>query len=760
MNFTALHNTGFELLDLAVGDWNKAVGNLERLERDARTGLRDKANAANWMGVNATVSRQFIGKTAGEFADAHTQATSIRNILRDTCDELKTCQRNLKEVVERCRAKNITVAPTAVGGFTVTRIATPADRSGAAAPGSPANTPDETIAFRDEIQAVLNKATEIDDSAARVLKALVAQTDHGFSDAAYIDRDAGANALKAADRLAEIARNPERLTPERFAALNAGLKRYAEDELFAERFATAVGPKGMVELWAGLATDHRAGDVWRAHRDDYDDLQKHLSLTLATATQSDTPAMGRWKDDMIELGGQRLGGGLASPTGFQVMSNLMRFGNYDDKFLTDYGTALMAEERRHSDNGRQTAFNWAHVTPVLNYTGTDSGVDPLTGYLQGLSASPAAATEFFGDTFLTGTDDHGFKDKSGNKVELSNFDYLFEERRWPMDHSAKDTPGGRDALALALEAATTGHPAGEMPTVDTPPHTDQQTDLMQKLVASISDDPKRLTDHMQMADSIGQIASEYLPDINRAASNDTFGNSDKLFPITGSTAHLSHADVTRFLVTLGQSPEANAAIQVGQAAYTGYLMERHLDPNLPEDLRYPHPPEDIVELISRRAAEVDGALAIGQQEAVLGPAGKEVQDFQNSIAQQKNAWSGAVGTGVGVGVSFVATPLVGALVGGAAGTVSSLVLEHVFQQAGTNALQDAAKSSSYSWEESLEESTARSKLAAEKAAEKYDTNYQHQVGDWASTGAKDGFNDASSNSSRMADDLTTEVAGT
>ncbi|MEU3602495.1 hypothetical protein ABZ714_27850 [Streptomyces sp. NPDC006798] len=767
MNFTALHDAAFGPLDHAVSDWDQVVRNLEKLERDADTGLRGQANKANWAGLNATVSRQFIGKTAGEFADARTQATSIRNILSDTRTELKTCQSKLKEVVERCRAKNIVVAPTVFGGFTVTKSPGDGDGTGGGTGGggagggarTPAGTPDETIAFRDEIQALLNKAADIDDSAARVLKALAAQSDLGFSDAEYADRDAGTEALETADRLAEIAKNPRNLTPDQFADLNAGLKRYAHDELFAERFATAVGPRGVAEFWAGLGTDHRSGDVRRAHGDDYDELQQYLSFTLATASQSDTPAMTRWKSDMIDLGDRQIGGGINAPLGFQVMSNLMRFGNYDDGFLTEYGNALMAEERQQGDNGRRTAFERAHVTPVLNYTGPDSGVDPLIGYLKGLSGSPAAATDFFGESFVRTSDDHDFKEEEGEKkAELSNFDYLFEERRWPMDHSGKDSPAGRDFLAQALEAATTGHPAGEMPTVDTPPHTEEQAALLEKLVQSISNDPKRLTDHMQMADSFGQIASEYLPDISRAASNDSFGNTDKLFPIAGQAAELSHVDVTRFLVTVGQSPEANAAVQVGQANYMGSLMAYHLDPNLPEELRYPHPPEDIVEAISRRSAEVDGVLAIGQQEAILGPAGKEVQDFQNSVAQQKNAWSGAIGLGVGVGVSFIATPLGGALAGGTAGTVSSLVLEHIFQQAETNSLQDAAKHSAGIWEYSQDESLARSQLAAEKAAEMHRTDYQHQVADWVDKGTKNGFNDADSNTGRMAKDLTTEVS--
>ncbi|MEW1548476.1 hypothetical protein [Streptomyces tsukubensis] len=757
MKFEALRSAQFEALDHAVSDWTKVVGNLEKLEGEARDGLRGKANKANWAGVNAMVSRQFIGKTAGEFTDAHTQATSIRNILRDARDELKTFQKELKDTLERYQGKNITVVATADGGFTVTKIVHP-DR---AAPGTevPENTPDDTTALRDEIQAVLNKATETDDSASRVLKALVDQTDHGFSGAAYADRDTGANALKEADRLAGIARKkPEDLTSEDFKALSAGLKKYSGDELFAERFATAVGPKGTLELWAGLNDPHRATDLWQNHRDDYDELQKNLSLTLATATQSDTRAMAQWKDDMIGLGDQQVGRTM-SVSGFQVMSNLMRFGNFDDRFLTGYGTALMESERERTSNGKHDAIGWQQPSPQFNHTGTDGGVDPLVGFMKALSASPEAATEFFSGTFLEKGDDHDFKDSKGKAAELSNFDYLFEERNWPGDTDAKgkESIAGRNYMAHALEAATTGHPAGQMPSQDTPPHTAEQAALMERLVASVSEDPKRLTDHMYMADSVGQIASEYLPDINRATANDQEGSISKLFPTVGAEAQMEHKEVTRFLVTVGQSPEGFAAIKVGQDIYMGQLMDYHLDPDLPRENRYSSNPQNTVQAIAERTGVVDGTLSIGLQEAIIGPAGASAKDFGDSVAQQKNVWAGLIGTGIGAGASVAATPLAGALIGGSAAAVTSVVLEHIFQQSETDALQNAGHEAGVIWEAGIEGTAGTVQTAAIKAAGEHGAEYKDEVANWALTGVNAGYTAASAHVDRMASELTTEI---
>ncbi|MEU0698834.1 hypothetical protein ABZ349_33400 [Streptomyces niveus] len=761
MDFEALHSASFTSLDTTVSDWTKMLEKLTDLKTDAKDGLRGKANKANWAGYNATVSRDFIGKTAEEFNDAYTQAESIRNIIRDTQGELKTQQRLLKEAIERGRGNHMSVKP-AGSGFTVTPNPDP----------KPANGQKDVDALRDELQGILDKATEMDSTAATSLKALVDLTDYGFSGQKYADRDSAANAIKEAENLARIAKkNPEDLTVKEFDTLNAGLRKYSGDELFTERFAEQLGAQGTLKFWAGI--NDPFGEIFSERGEQLGDLQKNLSLTLANATQADTPEMHRWKYEMTDLGSQPVHKNTNVP-GFQVMSNLMRWGNYDDQFLRNYGSKLMEVEKASSENGAYEARRWMRGAgdPILNHTGTDLGSDPLVGFLKGLSNSPDAATDFFNEPFLTKDDDHDFTEKDGKKevkAELSNFDYLFEERDWPQDRDedGEDSISGRNNLAMALEAATTGHPAGELPTVDTPPHNDDQAQLMNKLVSSIGEDPGRLLDHSYMSDSIGQITSEYLPDINRSLSVDDTsgesgeeyesGNIDKLFPIAGADANLNSEHVTPLLVALGQDPEGSAAVETGQAAYLGNLMDYHLNPDLPDGSRYPQTPQDTIEEISRRSGEIGGTLAIGRQEAILGPAGTEAKDFEDSIAQQKNAWSGAIGTGIGVGVSFIATPVGGAIAGGAASTVSGLVLEHVFQQAENNVLQDASADSAGLWSASKRVNLEMGQEAAFSAAKAHDLPYQNQVADWVRSGRDDGYSDASDNASRMADHLTTEV---
>ncbi|MFB7089986.1 hypothetical protein [Streptomyces sp. NPDC056296] len=752
MELEALRDANFKLIDDAVTDWSTLVGSLEELKKDAEDNLHQGANKADWAGVNAKVSKEFIGKTAGEFADAHTQAKTIYKILNDTVGELKGYYQQLLDAIEGGRKKNLTVIGYE-GGFTVTTNVPPEARS-----KMDQDNKGDITALRDQIQGILNKATESDNSAKTVLQAIADQSKLGFSDASYTDRDSAAEAIKKADELAALAKkNPDDLSVKDFDRLNAGLKKYADDELFAERFATALGPKNTLEFWTGITDPQRGNwDLGRERLEQFDDLQRSLGMTLANATQSDSAAMTDWKRTMIDIGDKPLYGDRGGPMGFQVMSNLMRTGDYDDQFLRDYGTKLMATERKLTGNGEHPNLAWQHkgTDAWLNRIGDDSGSDPLTGYLKGLSNSPDAATNFFNQQFVSKDDpDNPFErdtdgDGKNGKIPLSNFQYLFEERDWPQESDSKGDElfTGQNNLALALEAATTGHPAGALPSADTPPHDAQQAKLMESLVSSIADSPERLTDRGYMSDSIGQITSEYLPDLNRAMSDEERDPKsedwqfiEKLYPVAGSEAELKHTDVSKLLFAIGQNPEGYAAVEVGQKDYMGRLMEYHLNPDLPSDRRVSDNHQLLVEKIAGRSGEVSGTLGLGAQEFIGDEASNKDKGYENAIAQRKNMISGAVGTVVGVGTSFVATPWVGAAIGGGTATVTSVVLEELFQDAEGKAKEEAQITGGQYWQQGLVRGMDIAQVAARESADNYNTIDANEVASAAGEASRQGY---------------------
>ncbi|QHY98531.1 hypothetical protein SSPS47_25810 [Streptomyces sp. S4.7] len=750
MDFEALHSASFTSLDTTVSDWTKMLTKLTDLKADAKDGLHGKASKANWAGYNATVSREFIGKTAEEFNDAYTQAESIRNIMRDTQGELKTQQRLLKEAIERGRGNHMSVK-SAGSGFTVTPSPDP----------KPANGQKDVDALRDELQGILDKATEMDNTAATSLKALVDLTDYGFSGQKYADRDSAVTAIREAENLARIAKkNPEDLTVKEFDALNAGLKKYSGDELFSERFAEQLGPKGTLEFWAGIADPYTNRDVYVERREQLGDLQKNLSLTLATATQADTLEMHRWKGEMTDLGSQPISKN-STTQGFQVMSNLMRWGNFDDQFLKSYGSELMETEKAATSNGRHGATVWTRMgmDPNLNHTGEDSGSDPMIGYLKALSNSPDAATDFFNDSFLSKDEDHDFKEedeKTGKEVKasLSNFDYLFEERDWPpeRDKDGDDSISGRNNLAMALEAATTGHPAGELPTLDTPAHNAGQAELARNVMVSISENPGRLTEHSYMSDSVGQIAAEYMPDINRGMYAGKESGND-LFPVVGEPAKIPEVDITRFLYAVGQNPEGYAAVNAGQAAYTTSLMEYHFanpeafvkDPNFSDNDNL----KQAIEGVAKVSGEVQGTIGAGRAFASEEEGGVKDQDFNDAI-QTTSTW---VGTGVGIGVGLATAPFIGPggiVAGGLAGTAVDEILGGLTE----GALKDSSGEVIYRNGQEIDATRQSTYTLVETAAEKAGESAKNPspaIVDAAANAAEHGFNNARTNLSDFID---------
>ncbi|MFJ4839287.1 hypothetical protein [Streptomyces sp. NPDC088746] len=759
MDFESLRFAKFGQLDAAVTDWSTMVSNLAVLKDDARDGLKAAADKADWSGDNANVTKGFVDKTVREFDDAHKQAKSLWNIVKDTRDELKAYQRQLNEAVERGTAKNLRVAATSGGGFVVTAGSLyVAPTMGPTAPGS-SESQHDVNALRGELQKILDKATESDHTGSVALRALADQAELGFTGAEYKDRDSADKAIKQADELAAIAKkNPDDLTAKEFDKLNTGLKKMSSDELFSARFAEQLEAQGTLDFWAELNTPSST-DLQRARGDQFDELQKNLSLTLATASHSDSSGMTKWKHEMVELGSQPISKNSGT-VGFQVMSNLMRWGNYDNSFLNEYGNELIKTEKERTDNGRHGTWNTpAPMDPTLNRTGSDSGMDPMTGFMKALSSSPDAATEFFSDTFLTKDEDHEFKeDTDGNNKremrELTNFDYLFGERDWPEDQTDKgdDSIAGRNNMALAIEAATTGHPAGEMPTEDTPAHNAQQAALTKSLIEAISEKPALLSGHSYMSDSIGQIAAEYMPDIHRSLNANQEGE-ENLFPIAGSAVAVDEPDTARFLYLLGQNPEGYAAVSVGQHSYTTHLMEYHFrnpdafitDPGFSQNDNL----KQTITLTAEVAGEIQGTIGAGRSYEAELEGGAKDADYNKAI-ETTSTWVGStVGIGIGIGTAPMLGPG-GAVAGGVAGTAADEIIGALTE----GALKDSSGEVIYRNGQEMgatKVSTYELVETAAKTAGERSGNPSPNIVASVASAAEKGFNSASANTHSYID---------
>ncbi|MFF0445992.1 hypothetical protein ACFYT4_06175 [Streptomyces sp. NPDC004609] len=487
-------------LDQAVTDWTAMIAKLERLADEARDNMKAKSDTARWQGENAGVTRPFVDKTTKEFRDAVTEATSVRNILRDGHTALKSARDELRRIVDSPPA-GVTIWPDGV----VARSVHPDRRAaGSTDPGPSAQTLD---AVRDRITRALDTASDADDTVARALRDITEGHPYDFGDDRYAGLDDyrgqdRAESLRDADTAVGLASRGTRMSDAELARLNDLLAGNRDNPVFAERFAASLGAERTLGFYAGLTDPRQVPAISDARIRELGETQRNLGLVLAQATHSDTPAMRQWKQDVIELGPKPLEpGGASRPFGFQVMSNLMRDGVYDKKFLNDYGTALVATEKKM----RLPEKYWhgpLNADTHLNFQDSDDdfGRDPMTGFMKALAHNPEASTQFFNTT-----------------EPQDNTAWVLGERDWFADGMKQDGPhANRDALGSALVAAATGMNPDDKNAVFTE-HTVEHRQVLDRSLAQLSgagdDFPPELRDDM------AKILGNHGDVVHRAASS-------------------------------------------------------------------------------------------------------------------------------------------------------------------------------------------------------------------------------------------------
>ncbi|MFF3329075.1 hypothetical protein ACFYWX_05855 [Streptomyces sp. NPDC002888] len=647
MDLDALRHGNFAKLGEAVTDWEQMTEKLADLQKDAETNLKAKAHKAKWAGANATVSREFITKTAAEFADAHTQADSITKILSDTRGELIGYRTQVNDAIARGAKQSLTVIDTGEGSFTVTRNTRP---DWASDPSGKTDAVDQKAVddLRNEIQGILSKATESDNSAAKVLTLLVDQAKYGFADASYPDRDSAAKVVAAAEKLARMAKNPADMTLEDIADFNRTMELYNGDSLFAEQFATRLGPKGTLQFWTEMT--HAHAGARDSELDTMKSLQNNLSLTLATASFSDSDAMQDWKKDLIaERNTNFRAADSFSPVGAlgsQVISSLMRQGQYDTEFLDDYREKVFKADKAAGDAGTHDLWVKGYDTLDLVF-GDGNGRDPLEGLFEGLSHNPEAAT-------------HAFESKSDLDHMLGTT--VYTERG--------------ESLGRALEAATTGAVVGDTSQL-APPHSETQVRIMRHIMEAVAQ-PGGGADLVSkgLGDSFGNMAASYMPEISQTLS----GHGAESIFLTNSDdpdGLEKIPNVVRFLSAVSTDPEGRAGIILGESIYTSTLLESHLtDPALFDGSQ-----TQVLADIGKNAGTIEGIVAHSLADEEVRSAVKGETEYNDALKTKGDFAK----TWIAIGLANVSVPeayggaAMGAVGGGMLGAVAGLAVDRVLE---------------------------------------------------------------------------------
>lgn len=708
VDFSDIMHADLGKLRAAAGEWHLVPKKYQGLTEsfDARVA---KPLKVDWEGEAADKAQAAFVKLRKQYQAATEESRDIARLLQDAHEELHTLQKQLRRIVEED-------APA--DKLKVTEDGTVVDADPTRSAGRNAD-PDHTYlkqrdekiqALRGRIASVVKRATVADEGLNYALRRDANGAKNlGFNTKVHTSLDAA-----EADQALALTKSGGKLSDKQLSQLNRILEVKEHDKEFSERLAVGMGPKGALDFWAKVADPEQkpyqpSTEPDKERRALLKHLQENLGTTLGTATHSDSAAMKHWKSEMLDLGPRRLGSGdAANPYGFQVMSNLMRHGNYDSDFLKDYGKKLLDTDRNFNPSIKGAPNPWTYQTESdLNFgSSNDRGNDPMTGFMEALGHNHKASTGFFGS------------DK--------DLEYLMKDRVWPDDSTpdgdTKDGLAGYSSLGHALEAASTGHDFGTPPEPGAP-HTNEEAEVMSKVITAVSKDDSTI--HDGMGGSLGRMSAEYMPDIHHLLSGGrddgtSDGELDSLYPRGKNPPLLfpegnGTRDITRFLYTVGKDPDGFAGINYGQTQYTSEVLNYH----------FAHPDandrtnSETLEELTRRGGQIESIIDNGRKDAVVQGAVDNDSKFNKALADSGGWAKTIVGIGVGVGTSHIVSPIGGALVGAAAGDVSGRLIDSITE----GFVRDPKGDALYSAAGEMEKNQESLRTVTERAASLANANH-------------------------------------
>ncbi|MEV6654124.1 hypothetical protein [Streptomyces sp. NPDC051219] len=704
LKFEDVYHAPLGKLKTAVDDWTAMVTKLERLAEDARKGMLAKSGKADWKGVNADVTKPFIEKTVKEFDDATKAAKGIKQILEQGHAAFKKAQDDLKKIVD-------TDAPAArlvVGKDGKVTASYPLEKDQAARhdpdyASALSEQKNEIEAMQRRIDALVETCDDADDTTSRALRANITDDANHFSAPKYDSLDA-----EEAQRAVYLASKGRDLTHSELQQLNELLRDNHNSPIFSKTFYEKLGPEKTLAFFGQLSTDtYDYSKVDKERLKDVQELQKNLGLNLATATDPDQqPHLSdKWAQDMRKLGTERIP--LAKhdhsgPFGYQLLGGIMRYGNYDPKFLNpiaEHVTQLHQKDPYFFADSKGVG-GW-QKNPFNPSSVNGAGYDPVVSMLEALGHSPEASKEFFSadpkayneDGTLKGGAPNLGKDKDGNAI-TSYLDYFGNEdyKFFPdivghhPDDAEKSMAFMPDALGHALETATLGH-AWDDPN---PKLVRDETSagIMEEVVAKYGGDAGLLKQQEAMADSLGHMGAGYIDDINWALNENRPESMFAPGKDPDSHAEFGRSDARKFLSTLGQHPDAYASISTAERVYTSSMLEAQVGPDGKID-------QGEARQAVRTGAEVQGMLDQSRVDQLEAQNGKKLEDYEKTL-EKRSAWIefGATAA-VAAGVAFL--PATAAAAGAAA------ILVPLAVDTGSGALEQAAGQVIGDWSDKAQE---------------------------------------------------------
>ncbi|MFE4971004.1 hypothetical protein ACFRAR_02660 [Kitasatospora sp. NPDC056651] len=589
VDFHELSTADFGVLDTASTAWTNVAVKLQSLDNDWDSTVIAKVNSACWSGPSADQARPGLQRTNEQLTAAVTEANAFASIFKEASAEFKAAKAKLDKSVADARTAGLTVTDTGTVSWPPADNATRHDYE--ALRDYQREWGDKAEAARKAIDTAVAEANAADERIAYALRA-DSMTDQAKS---FNGKAIGGGPEADGKRAAQLAAKGGDITDPELTELNSLLASHGDDPKFATKFYQDLGPDGLIKSWNSMVGDpaHPRDDKsarWKA----YEQLQKNLGLTLATATRTtNEPHLSdEWNAALRKAGSQqvwdkpyRASGLDYQPYGYQVLSGILMNGNYDAHFINpiaEHVTQLDTQDRywpAPPPGSRIQGFNLAGGAEA------GAGFRPTTAILDALSHSPEAATKFFSEK-PTAYNEDGTVNQGGKPKPADYLTYYSHDKDWVPDTSARDPKAwdaskqsGPAALGRALEAATTGHPGDEPGPVPAARHTPEQADLMKRVVDTfgrsdgngVLEDIKGDGKLAPLRANLGHMTAEYIGDVQSSLS------ATHELPVNGSPAHLDKSSVGGLLDALGRDPETYGAVVNANQAYTTALIRGHMD---------------------------------------------------------------------------------------------------------------------------------------------------------------------------------------
>ncbi|MYX72372.1 hypothetical protein [Streptomyces sp. SID3915] len=680
LKYEDIVDTPVTKLKTAAEDWADMVTKLDLLADDAKDGMKVKAGKAEWEGANAGVTKGFIGKTAKEFQDAAAEAKGVKLILEEAHTAFKKAKDDLINIRDHegpAAGIHVDAKGKVTARHPVEDIPAEQRRNDPDYPDLVRRQKENIAAWQKKIDLIVDNCNDTDVSFKNSLEANVTEG-KDFSAPKYTKMD-----QEEAARAAALAAKGRDITHTELQALNELLKDNSKSVEFSKNFYEKLGPEKSLVFFGQLSTDtYEYGKVDKGRLKDVQDLQKNLGLNLATASH-DKDFTEKWGPELRKLGTERIPlskHDYGGPFGYQLLGGIMRYGNYDAKFLNPIAEHVAQLHQKDPDRFAQNKLVNSPFKNPFNPSGVNgAGYDPTTAMLEALGHSPDAAKKFFTDEPTAynedGTVKHGAeaelgKDKDGK--EIGNYLDFFGNEKWEsfLDVNSLDEKELKasldqmpDALGHALEAAALGYPAG---------HPDggvvrdaDNAEVMQQVMEKYGADAKLLKAQEAMADSLGTMGAGYIDDINWALDKN---KDESIFaPGKNPDGHMDLSDLEggdgrsvarKFLSVLGHHPDAYASVSAAEQLYTSSAMEAQVGAD-----------GDIDTGNVRRAvkigSEVQGILDQSRADQIEATNLKTHEDYEKA-AEKRAGWvefgsTAALGAGVATAAFFLpAAPVIGA----------------------------------------------------------------------------------------------------